>query len=250
MILNIVLFIIVYDKRKGCLLMNRYSVAEFIRKTEQEDKGEGFFELETERLLEVNLEGLVWAKAGAMVAYHGKIKFEREGVLEHGVGAMFKKALTGEGASLMKANGHGKLYLADSGKKIIILHLQNEAIYVNGNDLLAFEPSINHNIKIMKKVAGMMSGGLFNVRCEGTGLVAITSHYEPLTLRVTPGKPIFTDPNATVAWSGNLQPDFQTDISFKTFVGRGSGESIQMKFEGDGFVIVQPYEEVYFQRQS
>ncbi|MEK3975162.1 MULTISPECIES: AIM24 family protein [unclassified Psychrobacillus] len=230
--------------------MNRYSVAEFIRKTEQEDKGEGFFELETERLLEVNLEGLVWAKAGAMVAYHGKIKFEREGVLEHGVGAMFKKALTGEGASLMKANGHGKLYLADSGKKIIILHLQNEAIYVNGNDLLAFEPSINHNIKIMKKVAGMMSGGLFNVRCEGNGLVAITSHYEPLTLRVTPGKPIFTDPNATVAWSGNLQPDFQTDISFKTFVGRGSGESIQMKFEGDGFVIVQPYEEVYFQRQS
>ncbi|WP_342577041.1 AIM24 family protein [Psychrobacillus sp. FSL K6-2843] len=230
--------------------MNRYSVAEFIRKTEQEDKGEGFFELETERLLDVNLEGLVWAKAGAMVAYHGKIKFEREGVLEHGVGAMFKKALTGEGASLMKANGHGKLYLADSGKKIIILHLQNEAIYVNGNDLLAFEPSINHNIKIMKKVAGMMSGGLFNVRCEGTGLVAITSHYEPLTLRVTPGKPIFTDPNATVAWSGNLQPDFQTDISFKTFVGRGSGESIQMKFEGDGFVIVQPYEEVYFQRQS
>lgn len=230
--------------------MNRYSVAEFIRKTEQEDKGESFFELETERLLEVNLEGLVWAKAGAMVAYHGKIKFEREGVLEHGVGAMFKKALTGEGASLMKANGHGKLYLADSGKKIIILHLQNEAIYVNGNDLLAFEPSINHNIKIMKKVAGMMSGGLFNVRCEGTGLVAITSHYEPLTLRVTPGKPIFTDPNATVAWSGNLQPDFQTDISFKTFVGRGSGESIQMKFEGDGFVIVQPYEEVYFQRQS
>ncbi|MCM3357291.1 MAG: AIM24 family protein [Psychrobacillus sp.] len=230
--------------------MSRYSIAEFIKSTEQEDKGEGFFELETERLLEVNLEGLVWAKAGSMVAYHGKIKFEREGVFEQGMGAMFKKALTGEGASLMKANGHGKLYLADSGKKIIILHLQNEAIFVNGNDLLAFEPTIKHNIKIMKKVAGMMSGGLFNVKCEGTGLVAITSHYEPLTLRVTPGKPVFTDPNATVAWSGNLQPDFQTDVSFKTFVGRGSGESIQMKFQGDGFVIVQPYEEVYFQRQS
>lgn len=230
--------------------MSRYSIAQFIKSTEQEDKGEGFFELETERLLEVNLEGLVWAKAGSMVAYHGKIKFEREGVFEQGMGAMFKKALTGEGASLMKANGHGKLYLADSGKKIIILHLQNEAIFVNGNDLLAFEPTIKHNIKIMKKVAGMMSGGLFNVKCEGTGLVAITSHYEPLTLRVTPGKPVFTDPNATVAWSGNLQPDFQTDVSFKTFVGRGSGESIQMKFQGDGFVIVQPYEEVYFQRQS
>lgn len=230
--------------------MNRYSIEEFIKNTEQVDKGEGFFELETPRMLEVNLDNLVWAKAGAMVAYHGKIKFEREGILEHGIGHMFKKAFTGEGAALMKATGKGKLYLADSGKKIIILHLQNESIYVNGNDLLAFEPSIKHEIRLMRRVAGMVAGGLFNVRCEGTGLIAITAHYEPLTLRVTPGKPVITDPNATVAWSGNLQPEFQTDITLKTLLGRGSGESIQMRFEGEGFVIVQPYEEVYMQAQS
>ncbi|WP_342429189.1 AIM24 family protein [Neobacillus sp. FSL H8-0543] len=226
--------------------MNRYSIEEFIKKTEQVDKGEGFFELETPRLLEVNLDGQVWAKAGSMVAYHGQMKFVREGILEHGLGTAFKKALTGEGASLMKANGKGKLYLADEGKKITILHLQNEAIYVNGNDLLAFEPAIKWNIKMMKRIAGMMAGGLFNVRCEGTGMIAITTHYEPLTLKVTPGKPIITDPNATVAWSGNLQPEFQTDVSLKTFLGRGSGESIQMRFEGEGFVVIQPYEEVYF----
>jgi uncharacterized protein (AIM24 family) len=66
-----------------------------------------------------------------------------------------------------------------------------------------------------------------------------------MTLRVTPGNPVFTDPNATIAWSANLNPDFKTDISFKTFLGRGSGDSFQMKFEGDGFIVVQPYEEVY-----
>lgn len=224
--------------------MGRYSMEEFIKQTEQQDKGEGLFELETPRMLEVNLDGLVWAKAGSMVAYHGKIKFEREGILEHGLGTAFKKAITGEGASLMKANGRGKLYLADEGKKIIILNLQNDSIFVNGNDLLAFEPGIQWKIKLMKRIAGMMAGGLFNVRCEGTGMIAITTHYEPLTLRVLPGQPVITDPNATVAWSGNLEPEFQTDISFKTFLGRGSGESIQMRFEGDGFVVVQPYEEV------
>ncbi|OLS40660.1 AIM24 family protein [Bacillus sp. MRMR6] len=224
--------------------MNRYSITEFVKQTEQKDRGEGFFELETPRMLEVNLDGQVWAKAGSMVAYNGDIKFVREGILEHGLGTAFKKALTGEGASLMKANGKGKLYLADTGKKIVILHLQNEAIYVNGNDLLAFEPSIKWNIKIMKKIAGMMAGGLFNVRCEGTGMIAFTTHYEPITLRVTPGNPVVTDPNATVAWSGNLQPEIKTDISFKTFLGRGSGDSIQMKFEGDGFVVIQPYEEI------
>ena len=46
------------------------------------------------------------------------------------------------------------------------------------------------------------------------------------------------------------EPEIKTDISFKTFLGRGSGESIQMKFEGDGFVVIQPYEEVYFQSGS
>ncbi|MCJ7841449.1 AIM24 family protein [Lederbergia sp. NSJ-179] len=230
--------------------MTKYSMEEFLKQTEQEDKGEGLFELETPRLLEVNLEDQVWAKAGSMVAYEGKIKFEREGILEHGLGKTFKKALTGEGTSLMKATGRGKLYLADTGKKIIILHLQNDKIFVNGNDLLAFEPSVKWDIKLMKRVAGMMAGGLFNVRCEGTGMIAITTHYEPLTLRVTPGKPVITDPNATVAWSGNLEPKFQTDITFKTFLGRGSGESIQMKFEGDGFVVVQPYEEVEMSSNS
>ncbi|MGV2938529.1 AIM24 family protein [Mesobacillus sp. LC4] len=230
--------------------MSRYSIEEFVNNTKQEDKGEGLFELETPRMLEINLNGLVWSKAGAMVSYRGQIKFEREGELEHGIGKMFKKALTGEGTSLMKANGNGKLYLADQGKKISILHLQNEAIFVNGNDLLAFEPSIRWDIKLMRRVAGMLSGGLFNVRLEGTGMVAITSHYEPLTLLVSTDNPVYTDPNATVAWSGNLQPEFVTDISFKTFLGRGSGESIQMKFSGDGFVVVQPFEEVYYAPQS
>jgi uncharacterized protein (AIM24 family) len=230
--------------------MNRYSISSFVEQTKQQDKGEGLFELETARMLEINLNGQIWAKAGAMVSYRGNIKFEREGILEHGLGKMFKKALSGEGASLMKANGTGKLYVADQGKKITILNLQNEALFVNGNDLLSFEPTIKWDIKLMKKVAGMLAGGLFNVRLEGSGMVAITSHYEPLTLIVTPDNPVFTDPNATVAWSGNLTPDFVTDISLKTFFGRGSGESVQMKFTGNGFVVVQPYEEVYFQQQS
>jgi uncharacterized protein (AIM24 family) len=230
--------------------MSRYSIEDFVNQTKQEDKGEGLFELETPRVLEINLTNQIWTKAGAMISYRGNIKFEREGILEHGLGKLFKKALTGEGTSLMKATGNGKLYVADQGKKISILNLQGDSIFVNGNDLLAFEPTISWDIKLMRKVAGMLSGGLFNVRLEGTGMVAITSHYEPLTLLVTPDNPVYTDPNATVAWSGSLQPEFVTDISLKTFIGRGSGESVQMKFAGNGFVVVQPFEEVYYSEQS
>lgn len=223
--------------------MSEYSLREFVKNTKQDEKSNAFFELETPRILEVNLGNLVWTKMGSMIAYTGNIKFERERVMEHGLGKMFKKAFTGEGTALMKAEGNGRLYLADQGKKITIFDLGHESITVNGNDLLAFEPTIEWDIQLMRKMAGMMSGGLFNVHLKGPGKVAITSHYEPLTLLVEPGKPVLTDPNATVAWSENLQPEFRTDISFRTFIGRGSGESIQMEFSGEGFVIVQPFEE-------
>jgi uncharacterized protein (AIM24 family) len=227
--------------------MARYTIQEFIEQTRQRDRGEGLFELESPRLLEVNLNGMVWTKMGSMVSYVGNIKFTREGILEKGFGKFLKKAVTGEGARLTKAEGVGRMYLADQGKKVQILNLQNEAIFVNGNDLLAFEPQIDWDIKMMKKLTAIVAGGLFNVRLEGTGMVAITTHYEPLTLVVRPDQPVITDPNATVAWSGGLSPEFRADVSLKTFFGRGSGESIQMLFHGDGFVVVQPYEEVALQ---
>jgi uncharacterized protein (AIM24 family) len=163
--------------------MARYSLTEFIKSTGQKDLGEGKFELERDRMLELNLNGRVWIKRGAMVAYLGNVKFTREGVLEHGLGKMMKKAITGEGVSLTKAEGSGKVYLADSGKKISIINLENQSIYVNGNDLLAFEETINWDIKMMRKVAGMMAGGLFNVKLEGTGMVAITTIKDSIWLQ-------------------------------------------------------------------
>jgi uncharacterized protein (AIM24 family) len=227
-----------------------YSVADFVERTAQDSAANNPFELENEYLLEINLNGRAWAKAGAMIAYTGQVKFTREGMLEHGVGKALKKMVSGEGTSLMKVEGQGRVYLADKGKKVQVLNLQNETIFVNGNDLLAFESSVDWDIKMMRRMAGLMAGGLFNVRLSGPGMVAITTHFDPLTLQVKPGQTIYTDPNATVAWSGSLTPDFHTDVSFKTFLGRGSGESIQLKFEGSGWVVLQPFEEVYFQSSS
>lgn len=230
--------------------MSRFGLDEFLKSTIQQERGQGLFELEGDRILEVNLNGAIWTKTGSMIAYLGSVKFEREGLLQQGFGNLLKKAVSGEGTRLTKAAGNGKVYLADAGKKITILSLNNESIFVNANDVLAFESSLTYDIKMLRKMAAMLSGGLFNARFQGTGMLAITSHYDPLTLRVTPQQPVITDPNATIAWSGNLSPEFKTDISFKTFFGRGSGESLQMLFQGDGFVVVQPYEEVYLQQGS
>ena len=170
--------------------------------------------MESPYLLEVNLRGQVWTKLGSMIGYTGDITFTREGMINHGVGQMLKKAMTGEGATLMKMDGRGSVYLAVRGKRITILNLAGDTIFVSGNDLLALENTVAWDITMMRKIGGMLSGGLFNVKLSGNGLVTITTHYTPMTLKVSPGKPVFTDPKATVAWSGSLAPEIKTDIYF------------------------------------
>ncbi len=225
---------------------SKHALAEFVRRTTQRDRGHGVFELESERILELNLDGLVWMKLGSMVAYHGDVRFTRERMMEHGIGKLLKRALSGESTSLAKAEGRGTVYLADRGKKIIVLELADESVHVNANDVLAFQDGLKWDVTLMRKMAAMLSGGLFNIKFSGRGLIAVTSHHDPLTLRVTPDRPVSTDPSATILWSGSLTPELKTDISIRTFLGRGGGESLQMHFRGDGFVVVQPYEEVYF----
>lgn len=223
--------------------MKDYSLSEIVSHTSQDLEKIDFFELETSRILKVNLTEYIWAKVGAMVTYTGKVRFQRERVFEHGVRNMFKRTFTGEGFPLMKATGKGHLYLADEGKKIIVFDLEDkESITVNGNDLLAFEPTIRWNVRFMRRIGGMMAGGLFNIHLKGPGKVAITTHFDPVTFQVRPNQPVFTDPNATVAWSGHLKPKIHTDVTMRTFLGRGSGESIQLKFTGEGFVMIHPYE--------
>jgi len=221
-----------------------HTLNDFVTATAERDRPGDIFELESHRMLEVNVKGRVWSKLGAMVAYRGNVKFIREGALEGGVGKALKRFVSGEVSPLVKIEGQGKVYLADSGKHITILRLQGETINVNGNDLLAFEDSVSYDITMHRRVAGMMAGGLFSLKLTGHGMVAIMSHGEPLTLRCLPHDPIITDPNATVAWSANLTPEVKTDISLRTLIGRGGGETFQMHFRGDGFVVVQPYEEV------
>lgn len=74
-----------------------------------------------------------------------------------------KKKLTGEGMKLVKCEGVGKVFVADNDKVVSVVHLQNESLSLNGNDVLAFSGSLKYDIKFMKN-AGILAGGLFNVR--------------------------------------------------------------------------------------
>jgi uncharacterized protein (AIM24 family) len=175
-----------------------------------------------------------------MVAYQGDVKFEHAG--SGGFGRMIKKATTGEGTTLMKMSGQGEVFLADQAQEIFLLHLENETVTVNGQNLLAFDSDIDWDIsKVSGGASAMMSGGLFNTSLTGTGAVAVLSDGPPVLLEVG-SVPTFADAQSAITWSEGVQTSLKAQVSAKSMIGRSSGETFQMAFSGKGWVLVQPSE--------
>jgi uncharacterized protein (AIM24 family) len=206
----------------------------------QETQSTQAFALQNAKLLKVSLDQVtIQAKAGSMVAYQGDVSFEHAG--SGGMSRLIKKAVSGEGTTLMKMSGTGEVFLADTAQDIHLLYLENDAITVNGSNLLAFDAGIDWDIKRVEGVSGMMGGGLFNTALTGTGWVAVLSDGPPVLLN-TGDAPTFADPQAAITWASSVKTGIKTDIKLKNFIGRGSGESVQMSFAGPGWVLVQPSE--------
>ncbi len=198
------------------------------------------FTLQNHKLLKVHLDQVtIQAKLGSMVAYQGEVSFEHAGT--GGLGRLVKKVATGEGQSLMKISGRGEVFLADTSQDVHLFYLQDDRITVNGRNVLAFDDGIDWDIERIKSISGMMGGGLFNTKLQGTGWVAVLSDGPPVRLDVTQA-PTFADAQAAVAWSSGVTSALKTDIKLKSLIGLGSGESFQMAFGGEGWVLVQPSE--------
>ena len=205
----------------------------------QETASPDAFALQNSKLLKVNLQEItIQAKLGSMVAYQGDVAFEHAG--SGGMSRLVKKAVTGEGASLMKISGTGEAFLAEQAQDIHLIKLENDQITCNGANLLAFDAGIDWDIKREKGV-GAMAGGMFNMALSGTGWVAVISDGPPVLLQ-TGEAATFADPQAAITWASSVQTSLNTDINIKTLIGRGSGETVQMAFSGPGWVLVQPSE--------
>src|SRR3712207_7617883 len=56
-----------------------------------------------------------------------------------GMGRMLKKAISGEGTTLMKMTGTGEVFLADQAQDIHLIKLENDYITCNGANVLALD---------------------------------------------------------------------------------------------------------------
>jgi uncharacterized protein (AIM24 family) len=215
------------------------AVEQALQQFTEHESGDSF-SLQNERLLKVELADVtIQAKLGSMVAYQGDVKFERAGT--GGMARLMKKVATGEGARLMKVSGAGEVFLADHAQEVHLVKLADDKITVNSDNLLAFDAGIDWDIRKVEGASGMLAGGLFNLELSGSGWVALLSDGPPMLLQLK-DDPAFADPQAAITWSSGVKTAIKTDMNLKTLIGRGSGETIQMQFSGDGWLLVQPSE--------
>lgn len=177
-------------------------------------------------------------RKGAMVAYQGNVEFKHEGARD--AGALLRKMVSSDDQPLMRVFGHGDVFFAHHRANIHLIQLEGEGITINGTSLLAFQADLGYELTRLKG-ASMLAGGFWNTTVHGHGHMAVATQGTPMILDCSQ-QPTFTDINATVAWSANLQPTVKSSLSAGAFIGRGSGEAFQYAFHGPGWVIIQPSE--------
>jgi uncharacterized protein (AIM24 family) len=198
--------------------------------------------LQNSKMLKVELNGEIMARTGAMVAYQGQMQFQALGA--GGMGKWLKQKLTGEGVPLMKVTGRGDLFLADRNSEVHLIDLEpGDAITINGSNVLAFEPTVKYDIKMVQGLGMFSNAGMFNCVFSGQGRIAITTKGAPVILNVD--QPTYADPQAAICWSTSLQTGYHRadQLGIGTLLGRTTGEAFTMSFAGQGFVVVQPSEE-------
>jgi uncharacterized protein (AIM24 family) len=185
------------------------------------------------------VNGECYARQGAMIAFRGNLQFEKKG---QGVGNYLKRRVTGEGLALMAVRGQGEAWFAHAAANCFIVRIDpGDSLSINGDNVLCFDASLSYDIKMIKGV-GVTAGGLFNCVFSGQGNLGVICHGEPIVIPVTPQAPVFVDTDAVVGWSAQLQTGLHRSQSIGSVVRGGSGEAMQLRLDGNGFVIVRPSE--------
>ncbi|MEV0849163.1 AIM24 family protein [Streptomyces sp. NPDC049954] len=201
------------------------------------------FRLQGSKVLAVDLSGdAVKAKNGSMVAYDGRMAFKKMTGGGDGLRGMVTRRLTGEQMEVMEVRGEGTCWFADRASEINLVSLRGEKLHVESSNLLCTDAGLRTGTTFTGLRGASQGNGLFTTTVEGSGQAALLSDGPAVVLRVSAQYPLQVDPGAYIAHQGSLRQQFQSGVSFRTFLGEGGGEAFQIRFEGEGLVYVQPSE--------
>jgi len=132
------------------------------------------FALHENGFLEINFARSVHVKRGTVSSYSGNLKF----VAESGL-------LGTTAQTLVKAQGQGKIFVYEKGRKTFLLDLNDEFIYVEGHNLLALEDTLTYRVEPIYDASYQRK--IDTVKIFGKGSLAISTSIEPRMPRSSSG---------------------------------------------------------------
>lgn len=215
--------------------------------------GNSSMKVEKELYAKAQVNGMMFAKKGSMVAYDGNLKFSKRllgtngGNIAGQVMNHLARKVTGENLEIMEVNGQGTCWFADNAQHVTVIDLEASgpwsSVFVESENLLAFTPQCHYGTHFIGGTGALSQKGLFTSQLSYTGpgaSVAILTNGNPLVLEATPQHPVYCDPDAMICWAGQA-PKMHIDVGLKTLIGQSSGESYSFCFE-NALVVIQPYE--------
>ncbi|MFC7219799.1 AIM24 family protein [Streptomyces polyrhachis] len=210
-----------------------------------ENQSQERYALQNAQLLRCHLDGQsdLLARKGSMVAYQGMIDFDGE---YQGNARRSRQRMAGESLELMRCSGQGTVYLANLAQHLHVVEVDPGGMTVDSSYVLAMDSGLNWDVVAVDSQYGISGSGKFNLEITGRGKVVLMTSGKPLMLSVTPERYVSVDADAIVAWTSALRVQMQSQTSSSGVWRRrgNTGEGWELSFQGHGFALVQPSEQL------
>lgn len=224
------------------------------------------FEKVNSKVVKVDLSqsGNVLARKGSMLFYSGDVSFVPNNAggaggggmpSMGGIAGMAGRAMAGENVVMMAASGRGEVHYGRAGLHVTVVQLTGGTLVVEASRLLAHTANLQSSVVSLSSggsggggLRGMIRGavtgqGMFTTQLSGQGSAVVLSHGGTIELPVRQGGGVVVDPQAYVGHTGNVRVDLSANVGWREAVGKGAGEAIQLKLDGEGVVYVQASEQ-------
>jgi hypothetical protein len=184
------------------------------------------FRIRDNGTVEIAFEGEVLVRRGTVASYGGRIAFTAD------------PRLAGTRAeALLRASGKGSIFLADRGRKPILVELDDEFFSAEGSRILAIGPTLSFRYEPIHDFPRRRRVDVLKV--FGKGGLVLSPARASFSIPVSAEFPLNVSSRDLVGWSGNLVPSVLPDRFLDEVMLPDSEDPPKIRFEGEGTVLTE-----------
>jgi hypothetical protein len=176
--------------------------------------------------VEISFHGEVLVRRGTVASYGGKITFAPD-----------PKLAGTRGEALLRADGKGTIFLADRGKRPILIELNNEFFSAEASRVLAVGTTLSFRFEPIHDFPRRRRVDVLKI--YGRGEVVLSMARETLSIPVAADFPLNVSSRDLVGWTGNLVPSVLPDRFLNEVMLPDIEDPPKIRFEGEGTVLTE-----------